>query len=153
MAALCNDVKHGSDGFRQTVALRDEILRKPLGLEFSADELAGETDSFHLACWHDGVLTACLVLKPLSARSVRMRQLAVRTDWQRKGVGSLLVAYSESFAREHGYDEIVLHAREAAVRFYERAGYSIEGDRFFEVTIPHFTMRKSLDLRQASLSR
>lgn len=141
---VCNEVRHGTDEYRQTVAMRDEILRRPLGLAFSPEELAEEKDSFHLACWQDGKLAACLVLTPLSGGRVHMRQLAVAGDLQRTGLGTQLVGYSEVFTRQHGYSQIVMHARETAVGFYERLGYTKEGDRFTEVTIPHYRMRKIL---------
>lgn len=142
---VCNEALHGSAEYKQTVALRDEILRKPLYLTFCPEELAGEKDFFHLACRQEGALVACLVLQPVSDKQIRMRQLAVRTDVQKEGIGRTLVAYSESFARTHGYDEIVLHARETAVGFYEKLGYRREGDRFTEITVPHFLMRKVLN--------
>ena len=41
-----------------------------------------------------------------------MRQLAVRPDSQGEGIGRTLVRYSESFARDRGYQEIFLHARQ-----------------------------------------
>ncbi len=141
---MCTQVQYSTKEYDETVALRDEVLRKPLGLKLNPQKLAQEKDSFHLACWRDNMLVACLVLKPLSARQLRMRQLAVRTDFQGKGVGRALACYSESFAMDHGYEEIVLHARETAVGFYEKMGYEVEGDRFIEVSIPHFSMLKSL---------
>ncbi len=147
-AIVCSEVRHGTDEYRQTVALRDEILRRPLGLTFSPEELAEEKDSFHLVCRQDGKLAACLVLEPLSNREVHMRQLAVGADFQRGGLGTQLVSYSEVFARQRGYSEIVMHARETAVGFYERLGYRKEGDRFTEVTIPHYRMSKILDARK-----
>ena len=141
---MCTQVQHGTKEYDETVALRYEVLRKPLGLKFSPQELAQEKNSFHLACWRNSMLVACLVLKPLSARQLRMRQFAVHPDFQGKGVGRALTCFSESFATTHGYEEIVLHAREKAAGFYKKLGYQIEGDRFIEVTIPHFSMWKSL---------
>jgi predicted GNAT family N-acyltransferase len=144
MTTVCTEVKHGTKEYDQTVALRDEVLRRPLGLELNLEELAEESDSFHLTCWRGDMLAACLVLKPLSCNRVRMRQLAVHRGLQGQGIGRMLVKNSELFARDHGYEEIVLHARETAVGFYEKTGYEVDGDRFVEVTIPHFSMRKKL---------
>lgn len=142
---VCHEVQHGIDEYDQTVALRAEILRRPLGLAFSPEELTEEKGSFHLACGQGNMLAACLVLKPLSGQQIRMCQLAVRTDSQGKGLGRTLVNYSESFARQHGYREIIMHARETALGFYEKLGYRKEGGRFVEVTIPHVLMRKTLE--------
>jgi GNAT superfamily N-acetyltransferase len=75
---------------------------------------------------------------------VRMRQVAVAFEHQRRGVGSELVAFSERVAREAGFRQMVLHARETAVPFYERCGYDKHGDAFLVVTVTHFAMSKAL---------
>jgi len=141
---VCGEVQHGTEAYAATVALRDAVLRKPLGLVSDPKELAQESDSFHLICRLDGNLVGCVVLKPVDNRQVRLRQMAVAEDRQRAGIGTRLIAYAEAFLARRGYREIVLHARETAVAFYERLGYRKEGNRFIEVTIPHFTMRKEL---------
>ena len=137
-------IEHGSHEYEQTVALRNEILRKPLGLSYDPAELAGEKDSFHLALREGALLLACLVLKPLDERCIKMRQLAVRESSQGKGLGRELVNHAESFAKGRGYAEIVLHAREMARGFYQKLGYEAEGDSFTEVDLPHLSMRKKL---------
>ena len=137
-------IEHGSGEYEETVALRDEVLRKPLGLSYDPTELAGEKDSFHLALREGAELVACLVLKPLDERCIKMRQLAVRESSQGKGFGRELVNNAHSFARERGYAEIVLHARETARGFYEKLGYEADGDSFVEVGLPHIAMQKKL---------
>ena len=137
-------IEHGSGEYEEAVALRDEVLRKPLGLSYDPAELAREKDSFHLAFRERAELVACLVLKPLDERCIKMRQLAVRESSQGKGFGRELVNYAESFVRERGYAEIVLHARETARGFYEKLGYEAEAGSFTEVGLPHVFMRKML---------
>ena len=127
-----------------TVDLRDSILRKPLGLQFSAEELEAEKDSRHVACYRGDRLVGCLVLRPIAGSDVRMRQVAVVHELQGQGIGTALVEYAEAAARESGYCRMVLHARETAVPFYERLGYSRVGQRFEEVTIPHWAMERHL---------
>ena len=138
-----SDVPHGSPAYWATVAVRDLILRKPLGLSFSAEELEAEKDSHHVACYRGERLVGCLVLHP-QGDDVRMRQVAVVADLQRQGIGKAMVQYSEALTRKLGFRLMVLHARETAVAFYEKLGYSRLGDRFEEVTIPHWTMVKRL---------
>lgn len=138
------EVVHGSPSYWATVALRNAILRKPLGLCLTSEELAQEQDSVHLACFRGAELVGCLVLRPQGGGVVQMRQVAVAPDHQGQGIGSVLVARSEQVARDQGFRRMVLHARETAVRFYERLGYRKLGERFVEVTIPHQAMEKLL---------
>jgi hypothetical protein len=73
-----------------------------------------------------------------------MRQVAVATSAQGKGVGSALVQYAELVAMQNGFDSMLLHARASAVPFYLRLEYAIVGDLFEEVGIPHYKMTKQL---------
>ena len=141
MASLLH---HGTKEYEDTLVLRYEVLRKPLGLSYDPRELAEEDDSFHIATRLEGKVVACLVLKPLDERCIKMRQLAVRESSQAKGFGRELVNNAHSFARERGYAEIVLHTRETARGFYEKLGYDDEGDSFTEVGLPHLFMRRML---------
>ncbi len=141
---MMREVAHGSPDYWATVALRDVVLRQPLGLQYSPQELQAEADSRHLACYCGDELAGCLVLRPAADGDVRMRQVAVAPSMQRRGVGAALVAYCETLARELGFRRMVLHARETSVPFYERLGYLRHGQRFEEVTIPHWSMAKTL---------
>lgn len=140
----CRSIQHGSPEYDATVALRNAVLRKPLGLLLTAEQIQAEHSDHHLACYLDARLVGCLVLTPEAGGSVRMRQVAVLADYQRKGVGTALVLYAERYAAAHGYLEMYAHARDPAVPFYTRLGYEVVGNRFFEVGIPHFEVRKQL---------
>lgn len=133
----------GSAEYGLAVELRRRILRLPLGLDFSAGELAVESDQHHLVAIQCGAAVGCLVLVGQGAE-VKMRQVAVCESLQGSGIGALMVAESERMARELGFARMVLHARETAVGFYLRLGYACEGESFEEVGIPHRLMQKEL---------
>lgn len=137
-------IVHNSTEYEAAVALRASILRQPLGLSFSAGELAAESDSHHIGCYVGGELVGCLVLKSVDARQIQMRQVAVDEKVKGRGIGRTMVKFSEDLARNLGYEEMLLHAREAVVPFYEPLGYAKVGDRFSEVTIPHWIMVRTL---------
>jgi len=46
-----NVVPHGSPAYAQTVKLRQDMLRTPLGLTLTPAQLATETDQVHLAAF------------------------------------------------------------------------------------------------------
>lgn len=138
------EVAFGSPEHASTIELRREVLRRPLGLDFSAEQLAGEEDQIHLALLHGDEALACLILVAHRDGEAKMRQVAVRPDLQGQGIGRQLVEASEAFAIRRGLTRMVLHARETAVPFYERLGYAVEGEPFEEVGIPHRRMSKRL---------
>lgn len=137
-------VEHGSEEYEATIRLRDRVLRAPLGLSFTPEQLAAEAADLHLACFLDGDLAGCLVLTPKDGETVKMRQVAVSPALQGRGIGRALVEASEAVARERGWREMTLHARQTAVPFYLVLGYEVVGEPFEEVTVPHRAMRKAL---------
>lgn len=138
------EVKHNTPEYERIVALRRRVLREPLGLDFTPEQLAAEAGDIHLAGFEAEMPVACLILTPASAEEWKMRQVAVAPEQQGTGLGTRLVAYSEEVARAAGCRRITLHARETVVPFYERLGYEAVGDIFEEVTIPHRKMFKWL---------
>lgn len=141
------EAAHGSADYDRTVRLRDEILRAPLGLSFSPEQLAAEVADIHLYLTEPGSqeVLACLVLTRESEPGVvRMRQVAVRADQQGKGLGRELVKFSETVARARDFKTMTLHARETVVPFYEKLGYAVSGEGFVEVSLPHLPMAKEL---------
>ncbi|HMU71503.1 MAG TPA: GNAT family N-acetyltransferase [Ferruginibacter sp.] len=126
------------------VKLRMDILRQPLGLSFTDEELAREKEDILIGAFDDDDLLACCLLTRADNNSVRLRQMAVQNNLQGKGIGASMMNFAETLARDKGFKKMVMHARKTALGFYEKLGYSVVGDEFTEVTIPHFVMEKSL---------
>ena len=137
-------IDHGTEEYQQMLALRDAILRKPLGLSFSAEEIEKEKNNLHIAAYEDDQMLGCCMLIEEDPKTVRLRQMAVINDVQGKGIGKALMQFAENLARDRGYKKITMHARNNAVGFYEKMGYKKIGDQFEEITIPHYIMEKDL---------
>jgi predicted GNAT family N-acyltransferase len=139
------EITFGTPEYDEAVRLRYDVLRKPLGLFFNPEGLAVEYDHFHIGYYDDHqVLTGYLILTPLDAKRIKMRQVAVAEHAQRTGIGRILVAYAEGRAKELGYEIMELNARETAAPFYDCLAYDRVGERFEEVGIPHIKMKKNL---------
>lgn len=138
------EIKHGTSEYEQEIALREKILRKPLGLSFSKEELAREIKDIHLGAYRGEHLLGCLVLTVINEFKIKMRQVAVDESQQGLGIGQLLVQTSEARAQILGFSEIELNARATAVPFYLHLGYEAFGEPFIEVTVPHQKMKKQL---------
>jgi len=124
--------------------LREDILRKPLGLGFTPDELENEKDNMLIAAFEEERILACCMLVEEKPDTVRLRQMAVLNDLQGKGIGRALMNFAENIARDRGYKIITMHARKNVVGFYERLNYRVIGAEFIEITIAHFRMEKRL---------
>ncbi len=137
-------ILYNSAAHKQMIELRNDILRKPLGLSFTPADFQKEQQDILIGAFEVNKIVGCCVLTKVNERIIQLRQMAVNNEFQGKGVGKQIVQYAEKIAQEEKYETIMMHARSVAVSFYKKLGYAIEGNEFTEVSIPHFMMKKNL---------
>ncbi len=135
----------GTPLYERTKALRDAVLRIPLGLRLSEKDLAGEESQIHIAAVApSGEVLGTVLLKPLPENTVKLRQMAVSDKAHGTGLGRRLVLFAEQVAKEKGFTEMEMHARVSALGFYQKLGFAPEGETFIEVTVRTILMKKAL---------
>jgi N-acetylglutamate synthase-like GNAT family acetyltransferase len=137
-------IDYNSEEYRQMIDLRDEVLRKPLGLYFNPEDLQREKDDILIGAFEEDKLIGCCLISRENGNTCRLRQMAVSSNLQKKGIGASLMAFAENVARDKGYETLMMHARSSAIGFYEKFGYKTIGNEFYEVTLPHYAMCKNL---------
>ena len=137
-------IDYGSPEYEKMLRLRNDLLRKPLGLSFDPLELEKEKDDVLMGAFEDDRLLGCCLLTRVDAKSMRLRQMAVPNNFQGKGIGRALMVFAENIARDMGYQTLTMHARVTATGFYEKMGYVKKDGQFIEITIPHVVMEKSI---------
>ena len=136
--------KQSDPEYLLSLILRYHILRIPLGLTFSKDDLAKDEDDVHIGIFDKDVILGSLILTDTGDGTIKMRQVAVDEKYQGQGLGQKLVEYADSYARDKGYKLIHCNARDVAKSFYLKQGYKLVGDEFTEVGIKHYYMEKEL---------
>jgi predicted GNAT family N-acyltransferase len=130
--------------YQQVIDLRQRVLRAPLGLDIRNDDLQVETEQIIFIYEKDNVVKGCVLLQQYDADTFKLRQMAVDTTEQSKGIGMQLVNAADLYAVNFGKSRIMLHARETAIPFYEKLGYEVIGEPLTEVGLPHRIMEKLL---------
>jgi predicted GNAT family N-acyltransferase len=130
--------------YEQVYNLREEVLRKPIGLSLKNEDLSGDAKDIILGAMQRGKVIGCLMIHPTEAEhKVKIRQMAVSDEWQGKGLGRMLMTEAEQLAWRSNKTHIVLHARITAQPFYEKLNYKTTSAVFTEVGIPHVVMEKT----------
>ncbi|MBK8488146.1 MAG: GNAT family N-acetyltransferase [Bacteroidetes bacterium] len=142
--AIIKEIEYGSNDYDAMVQLRYDILRKPLNLQFTREQLEQEENNIHLGFFINSKLVACVMLIPEQDGKMRMKQVAVQMDLQNSGIGKKIIQASEEYSIQNGCTYLYCHARDVAIPFYLKSGYSIKGEEFYEVGILHRYMEKKL---------
>ena len=131
--------------YERELDLRYRVLRSPLGMPRGSECLEDEYKVWHLVALRGQEVVGCVLCLPDEVKSQgRLLQMAVDPALRGQGVGRDLVMALEVKARGQGLSLMVMHAREVAFPFYEKLGYTYDGDLFIEVGIPHRVMKKEL---------
>lgn len=140
------EIAFGSPEYEVSKQFREALLRKPLGITLSPDDLKGESSQHHyVALTSTQEIVGTVVMKPVSDSLIKLRQMAVSPDIQNGGIGRKLVMLAEQNARDKGFKTISMTARISAKGFYERLGYHTEGDEFMDIIpVPSIKMVKHL---------
>ncbi len=144
-AVIFRQIDYASIEYEAARELREAVLRAPLGLSLSEDDLRGEERQMHFALFAGtDELVGCVIVVPASGGQARIRQMAVAPAHQRQGLASKMMMELEAELLARGFCLLSLHARRSAIGFYAKLGYQCSGSEFIEVTLPHRKMVKRL---------
>jgi predicted GNAT family N-acyltransferase len=132
-------VARSQGDFFQLIRLREEVfvVEQEVPIEIELDQDDDRAIHFIARAGQDVVGTARLVVEE---RVGKIGRMAVRKRWRGRGIGRKLVDLIKKVSNEMDLSELILHAQEQAIPFYERLGFSVEGKRFKEAGIWHRKM-------------
>ena len=133
--------------FEQYYNLRYEVLRKPWLQPKGSEKDDGDKSSIHrmIIDESNGKAVAVGRLQFNTSEEAQIRYMAVSDNYQLKGYGNIIVKTLEDIALNKGIRNIILQARENALKFYWKNGYEIiEKSYLLFDEIQHWLMVKKI---------
>ncbi|MDA3914374.1 GNAT family N-acetyltransferase [Oleiagrimonas sp.] len=128
-----------------------DALRKVRDVVFIQEQsvpIEEEWDELDPACSH--VLARSADGTPIGTGRLTPRhsigRMAVLPAWRGHGVGAAILQTLIDRARSMGWTQVHLNAQVHAIGFYQRHGFTPEGETFMEAGIEHRRMRRTLDV-------
>ena len=142
---LFKTILYGTEEYAQTLALRNRVMRIPLGRSIYDEDFRCEAESDILGAFSGGDLLGVCVMS-CKEGIYKIEYLCVQTEKQKTGIGRRLLGRMEERAKSRGAGEMLLDARVSAQGFYEACGYSPYGEEFLMTIapVPHIKMKKEL---------
>ncbi|WP_310618653.1 GNAT family N-acetyltransferase [Flexibacterium corallicola] len=124
----------------ETYAIRQQVLWPSKSIEALA--VTGDETALHLGALH---MTSLVGVGSFfyEGTSVRLRKLAVLPDFQGQGIGQRLIETAIEKLAQTSARELWCDARETALPFYEKLGFSVSGDIFHKDGLPYFKAHKN----------
>ena len=138
-------IDHGSKDYSLMIALRHSLLRKPLGLSFSDEELKNEVNDILLGCFDDGKAG-----RLLPAYKNRYRNIAVKANGccirlAGKRCGKSFITVWRKYCAGQRLQKNYNACAQNGYRFLRKMRLQLlQSNEFEEVMIPHYIMEKKL---------
>ena len=132
--------------FEKYYQLRYQLLRQPWDQPVGSERDDLEDDSIHkMVIDSEGEVLAVGRLEVVNESLGKIRFMAVNPSAQGQGLGQEIMHNLEEHAKSIGLEEMELNARELAVNFYSKQGYSNLGFVYQLFNdINHYKMVKNL---------
>jgi predicted GNAT family N-acyltransferase len=125
------------------LALRLAVFCEEQGVPRELEADAHDATATHVVAYDGGRVVGTLRWRPICGGArARIERVAVASDARGRGVGEALMRFALRHLDALPLKDTVLHAQTRAERFYERLGYTAEGEPFDEEGIRHIRMRR-----------
>ena len=134
-----------SNIYLDAVRIRHQVFVVEQGVPLSREIDKDEAHCIHFVLYSDKKEPQGTVrLLPLENGKMKLQRMAILSEYRHQGLGKILIEEAENFAKNQGYNTILLGAQSTAETFYEKLGYTAYGDPSEDAGMPHIYMKKTL---------
>lgn len=136
-------IQYGTTEYSATLALRNKVMRIPLGLDIYKEDFSCEKNAIIIGMFDDDKLLGVGIMSH-NGTDYKVEYLCIGTSIQSCGIGGSLLEQLECIAKQQGATKIYMDARVSAKSFYLRHGYQPIGDVFLldYAPVEHIIMEK-----------
>ncbi len=125
--------------------LRFRTLREPWGQPRGSERYKDDPESIHVMAVSGEQVVGVGRAHFNSSSEAQFRLMAVDPEFERQGIGRMVLLELERIVKEKGAKVVILDARDYALDFYLRNGYEVFADSYLLFdTIQHYKVRKEL---------
>ncbi|PLV60104.1 GNAT family N-acetyltransferase [Thermotoga sp. KOL6] len=130
------------DLFEEALKIRRKVFIEEQGVS-EEDEMDGkDSEALHVLLETSGKFVGVARVRKIDRDTFKIERVAILKEERNKGYGRHLMKEIEKEIVTRGAKRIVLNAQVRVKGFYEKLGYTVVGDIFYEANIPHVKMVK-----------
>lgn len=110
------EILYGTEEYAKTLALRNKVMRIPLGLNIYEEDFSSEQDALMVGMFESENLLGVGVMSN-HGPDYKLEYLCIDSEIQSCGIGASLLEHLEERAKEQGAEKISMDARVSAKKF------------------------------------
>lgn len=134
--------RYAKNDFDDAKMIREKVFVEEQGFTMEFDDI--DDYAYHLVIYQDSKPIAVGRMYPKNDQVMILGRIASLKEYRGQGIGSKVVQALEKRGKELGYLETELSAQQRAQEFYEKLGYRVYGDEYYDEWCLHVMMKKIL---------
>jgi predicted GNAT family N-acyltransferase len=126
-------------------AVRIRVFQEEQGIDPALEFDGLDQQATHLLALSDTLAIGTLRIRETEPGVAKLERMAVLAEYRQLGVGKKIMQTALEFLLIKNFQAVHLNAQLAVKDFYQKLGFSPEGEIFEEAGIPHVRMRKRLN--------
>ena len=133
----------------QVLAIQEVVFIEEQGMSMELESEILDREAFHVLAYNQGHAVGTGRLLVLSepppgeqGRWGQVARMAVLRSSRGAGIGKALLETLSNEARKLGLNGLSLHAQASTQSFYEKEGFVVSSEVFYEAGVPHVEMRR-----------
>lgn len=122
-------------------AVREAVFIQEQHVPFCIEWDEHDKDAIHLLAinFSDEAIGCARILK-----KGRIGRMAVMPDWRGKGLGTALLDEAIKICKSLGIQTVAISSQTHAIKFYEKAGFSVTSEAYIDANIWHVDMQRTI---------
>jgi predicted GNAT family N-acyltransferase len=128
----------------EITAIREQVFHREQGIDPALDFDGLDAAAIQVIADVQGQPVGTARIRRLE-KIAKIERVAVLSSHRHRGVGTVMMLKILAHLSQESIDAVVLNAQRTSERFYERLGFSPQGEVFLEAGIEHIQMRWACD--------
>ena len=125
------------------IKIRTEVFVKEQGFIEEFDEI--DDIAKHIVIYEkEQPISTCRIYFNSNKQSFVIGRIAVVKEWRGKNIGTKMLSVAEDNIKRAGGTSVMLSAQVRILEFYEKQGYTKQGETYYDEDCLHIWMKKNL---------
>jgi predicted GNAT family N-acyltransferase len=128
----------------QAMEVRRTVFIEEQGVPAAIEMDANDATAVHFVGYQLEQPIAAGRMREIEPGTGKVERVCVLPEYRGQNVGVQIMKAMEEYARTNGIFKLKLNSQSYAIPFYEKLGYAITSEEFFEAGISHHSMEKNI---------
>ena len=124
--------------------VRRQVFTQEQGIPEDLEFDNCDDEAMHIVVKNGDRVIGTTRLRFLAPKETKLERMAILNTFRHMGIGKKFISFLIEELESRHIERVVLHAQYSVTKFYEKCGFNVSGQHFWEAGIKHIKMERKL---------